>query len=67
MEVIGFYIIFISIFSQLDQFLVKTMHSILAFDAKLSSRPIVHDVKTPDEITAIFDSISYNKVVYISF
>ncbi|XP_026315778.1 glutamyl aminopeptidase-like [Hyposmocoma kahamanoa] len=51
----------------LDQFLVKTMHPILASDAKLSSRPIVHDVTTPDEITAIFDLVSYNKVHYVHF
>lgn len=31
-------------------------------DAKLSSHPIVQTVATPDQITAIFDSISYNKV-----
>ncbi|OWR40682.1 hypothetical protein KGM_208533 [Danaus plexippus plexippus] len=47
--------------TMLDQFLVRTMHSVLDIDSKLSSHPIVQTVETPDEITAIFDSISYNK------
>lgn len=47
---------------QLDQFLTKTLHPVLTTDAKLSSHPIVQTVATPDQITAIFDSISYNKV-----
>ncbi|KAM3964208.1 glutamyl aminopeptidase [Aphomia sociella] len=47
--------------TMLDQFLTKTLHSVLTTDAKLSSHPIVQTVDTPDEITAIFDSISYNK------
>lgn len=37
------------------------LHSVLEFDAKLSSHPIVQEVKTPDEIVAIFDTISYEK------
>ncbi|KAL4715582.1 hypothetical protein ACJJTC_009208 [Scirpophaga incertulas] len=45
----------------LDQFLTKTLHSVLVTDAKLSSHPIVQTVVTPDQITAIFDAISYNK------
>lgn len=47
---------------QLDQFLTRTLHSVLVTDAKLSSHPIVQTVATPDQITAIFDAISYNKV-----
>ncbi|XP_047509219.1 glutamyl aminopeptidase isoform X1 [Pieris napi] len=47
--------------TMLDQFLTKTLHSVLVTDAKLSSHPIVQKVETPDQITAIFDSISYNK------
>lgn len=46
--------------TMLDQFL-KGMHSVMVTDAKLSSHPIVQTVDTPDQITAIFDSISYNK------
>ncbi|KAJ8721560.1 hypothetical protein PYW07_002335 [Mythimna separata] len=45
----------------LDHFLTKTLHPVLVIDAKLSSHPIVQTVETPDQITAIFDSISYNK------
>ncbi|XP_072938562.1 aminopeptidase A-like isoform X2 [Epargyreus clarus] len=47
--------------SMLDQFLTKTMHPVLVTDAKLSSHPILQNVETPDQITAIFDAISYNK------
>ncbi|XP_052756052.1 glutamyl aminopeptidase-like isoform X2 [Galleria mellonella] len=47
--------------TMLDQFLIKTLHSVLVTDAKLSSHPIVQTVNTPDQITAIFDTISYNK------
>ncbi|XP_026732287.1 glutamyl aminopeptidase-like isoform X1 [Trichoplusia ni] len=45
----------------MDHFLTKTLHPVLANDVKLSSHPIVQTVATPDQITAIFDSISYNK------
>lgn len=38
------------------------LHPVLKLDAKLSSHPIVQTVTTPDEITAIFDTISYSKV-----
>lgn len=47
----------------MDYFLTKTLHPVLANDVKLSSHPIVQTVATPDQITAIFDSISYNKVL----
>ncbi|KAI8422428.1 hypothetical protein MSG28_006268 [Choristoneura fumiferana] len=47
--------------TMLDQFVVNTLHSVLVTDAKLSSHPIVQTVNTPDQITAIFDAISYNK------
>uniref|UniRef100_A0A2H1WGU0 SFRICE_012388 n=1 Tax=Spodoptera frugiperda TaxID=7108 RepID=A0A2H1WGU0_SPOFR len=45
----------------LDSFLTKVLHPVLSIDAKLSSHPIVQTVATPDQITSIFDSISYNK------
>ncbi|KAI5638874.1 peptidase family m1 domain-containing protein [Phthorimaea operculella] len=47
--------------TMLELFLTKTLHSVLVTDAKLSSHPIVQTVDTPDQITAIFDAISYNK------
>lgn len=37
------------------------LHPVLVFDAKLSSHPIVQKVESPSEITAIFDTISYEK------
>ncbi|XP_057652415.1 glutamyl aminopeptidase-like isoform X2 [Diorhabda carinulata] len=45
----------------MEQFIISEMHSVLSLDATLSSHPIVQTVLTPDQITAIFDSISYNK------
>lgn len=44
-----------------DQFTVDTMHSIMSLDATLGSHPIVVGVETPDQITEIFDGITYNK------
>ncbi|XP_019765987.2 glutamyl aminopeptidase isoform X2 [Dendroctonus ponderosae] len=44
-----------------SQFQTSDLHSVLTLDATLSSHPIVVSVTTPDEITAIFDAISYNK------
>ncbi|XP_028152016.2 glutamyl aminopeptidase isoform X2 [Diabrotica virgifera virgifera] len=45
----------------LEQFIITDLHPVLSFDAKLSSHPIVKHVVTPDQITEIFDVISYNK------
>lgn len=45
----------------MDQFLIDDLHSVLTLDATLASHPIVQTVKTPDQITEIFDSITYNK------
>lgn len=44
-----------------DQFTIDTMHSVLDLDATLGSHPIVVSVETPNQITEIFDSITYNK------
>jgi glutamyl aminopeptidase len=44
-----------------DQFTVDTMHSIMSLDATLGSHPIVVGVETPDQITEIFDGVTYNK------
>lgn len=46
----------------MDQFLIDEVHTVFKTDATLSSHPIVQTVSNPDEITAIFDVISYNKV-----
>lgn len=40
---------------------------VLDLDSKLSSHPIVQTVNHPDEITEIFDTISYNKVKFFVF
>ncbi|KAH8382119.1 hypothetical protein KR009_002030 [Drosophila setifemur] len=45
----------------LEQFQILALHPVLVYDAKLSSHPIVQPVNTPDEITATFDTISYEK------
>lgn len=44
-----------------DQFTIDTMHGIMNLDATLGSHPIVVKVETPDQITEIFDGITYNK------
>ncbi|XP_011303363.1 glutamyl aminopeptidase isoform X2 [Fopius arisanus] len=45
----------------MDRFLPETLHPVFITDAKLSSHPIVQTVTNPDEITAIFDGITYSK------
>lgn len=45
----------------MDQFLIDDLHSVLILDATLASHPIVQTVNTTDQITEIFDSITYNK------
>lgn len=47
---------------QMEQFPVDIMHKAFIIDAKLSSHPIIQNVKNPDEITSFFDEISYKKV-----
>lgn len=44
-----------------SMFLGDTLHGVLDLDATLSSRKIVYDVSTPDQINAVFDTISYSK------
>lgn len=46
----------------MDQFLINTLHSILSLDATQGSHPIIQKVETPDQITEVFDTVSYNKV-----
>ena len=47
----------------MEHFLTQEIHTAFQTDAKLSSHPIVQTVTNSDEITAIFDVISYNKVI----
>ncbi|KAJ1522082.1 hypothetical protein ONE63_002393 [Megalurothrips usitatus] len=44
-----------------DQFVVDTLLSVLKLDAELSSHPVLQEVSSPDQITEIFDTISYDK------
>lgn len=49
----------------MDHFTVDNLHSVLQLDALPSTRAIIKDADTPDEITALFDSIAYNKAASI--
>ncbi|XP_063912999.1 aminopeptidase A-like isoform X2 [Zophobas morio] len=44
-----------------EQFQINTLHSILSLDATQGSHPIIQTVETPDQITEVFDTVSYNK------
>ena len=46
----------------MTQILTDDVGPVFELDSKLSSHPIVATVNHPDEITEIFDSISYAKV-----
>lgn len=41
----------------------QELFSVMKIDATLSSHPIISTVNNPDQITEIFDGISYNKVI----
>jgi len=43
------------------QFLTLDLHRVLDLDATINSHPIVQPVNHPDQITEIFDAISYGK------
>jgi aminopeptidase N len=45
----------------LDQFVVRELHYVFGVDALETSRPINYPATTPDEITRMFDAISYDK------
>lgn len=45
----------------MDQFLVETLHGVLTLDATFAAHPIVQVVENPDQITEIFDAITYSK------
>lgn len=44
-----------------SQFLTSDLHSVMDLDATINSHPIVQAVDHPDQITEIFDAISYSK------
>ncbi|XP_055851692.1 glutamyl aminopeptidase-like isoform X2 [Episyrphus balteatus] len=45
----------------LDQFLTDDLHGVMKLDATLASHPIVQTVESPNQITELFDSITYSK------
>lgn len=45
----------------MDQFLIDTLHGVMNLDATLGSHPIIQPVSNPDQITEIFDAITYSK------
>uniref|UniRef100_A0AAG5CP51 glutamyl aminopeptidase n=1 Tax=Anopheles atroparvus TaxID=41427 RepID=A0AAG5CP51_ANOAO len=44
-----------------EQFLIDDLHGVLNLDATLGSHPIVVSVESPNQITEIFDTITYSK------
>ena len=46
----------------MSQFVTEDVQPVMDLDSTMSSHPIVQPVKHPDEITEIFDDISYGKV-----
>lgn len=45
----------------MDQFIISDLHGVLIVDATVASHPIVQTVSNPDQITSIFDTITYSK------
>ena len=45
----------------MDQFLLEVLHGVLNLDATLAGHPIVQVAENPDQITELFDSITYSK------
>ena len=45
-----------------SQFLTSDLHRVMDLDATVNSHPIVQSVENPDQITEIFDTITYSKV-----
>ena len=48
---------------QFSQFAAIEAYAVMPEDSVASSHPIIVPVDRPEEITAVFDSISYNKVL----
>lgn len=46
---------------QLDHFLITTLHPVMSLDATFAAHPIVQTANNPDQITELFDSITYSK------
>ncbi|XP_049276571.1 glutamyl aminopeptidase isoform X1 [Anopheles funestus] len=44
-----------------EQFIIDDLHGVLNLDATIGSHPIVMSVENPNQITEIFDTITYSK------
>jgi len=47
----------------MDQFVVRDLQTALTLDGLNTSHPIITGATDPDEINALFDAISYEKVI----
>ncbi|XP_055614928.1 aminopeptidase A isoform X2 [Toxorhynchites rutilus septentrionalis] len=45
----------------MEQFTIDNLHGVLSLDATIGSHPIVVKVESPNQITEIFDTITYSK------
>lgn len=45
----------------MERFIIDTMHGVMNLDSTLAAHPIVQTVESPDQITELFDSITYSK------
>ncbi|KAH9361518.1 hypothetical protein HPB48_001380 [Haemaphysalis longicornis] len=52
--------------AQMNQFLTEDLQPVMDLDSTTTSHPVVQSVSHPDEITEIFDTISYNKARTLS-
>jgi hypothetical protein len=59
-----YFINFIPMIEQAAQFITTDLILVMQMDAHTSSHPIVQQVHHPDEISQLFDDISYKKVFY---
>ncbi|XP_063704235.1 glutamyl aminopeptidase-like [Culicoides brevitarsis] len=51
----------LSDWNMMDQFVLDDLHGVMNLDATTASHAIVQTVETPDQITEIFDTITYSK------
>jgi aminopeptidase N len=47
-----------------DQFVIENLQYVFGIDALETSRPINIEVNTPEEISSLFDAISYEKGIH---
>lgn len=54
-------------YTQNDQFVVNDLYYVFGLDQIVTSHPIIVDVNRPEEISEVFDGISYSKVSFSSW